>query len=278
MIADIAYLDRAVANYLSNLDAIIQDQTFSQLAMPAQNVLPGENGYTKLIEAGTKRIFLYDGEGGGVPFFLSPDVKQAGVILDAIKQLINEIYHSVGLAGERTKQDNSQGIDNSSGVAKQNDFERVNALLVSKADSLETVENRLVQIVCAWAGEQSPEEDLVSYPDDFDARGLWDDFEVAVQLSLIQAPGVMRSEQMKELLRKLFPTMKESDLKKLEEAVSKWGDDIEESKAALMTAGVQAKKSSIAEEAVRDRDQATAKGNETKTGNLPKQPQGQAKG
>jgi hypothetical protein len=45
MIDDIAYLDRAVANYLSNLDAIIQDQTFSQLAMPAQQLLPGEDAY-----------------------------------------------------------------------------------------------------------------------------------------------------------------------------------------------------------------------------------------
>ncbi|HAU6473904.1 TPA: hypothetical protein JD883_26920, partial [Citrobacter freundii] len=37
LIDDIAYLDRAVANYLSNLDAIIQDQTFSQLAIPVQS-------------------------------------------------------------------------------------------------------------------------------------------------------------------------------------------------------------------------------------------------
>lgn len=40
LIDDIAYLDRAVANYLSNLDAIIQDQTFSQLAIPVQSLLP----------------------------------------------------------------------------------------------------------------------------------------------------------------------------------------------------------------------------------------------
>ena len=63
LIDDIAYLDRAVANYLSNLDAIIQDQTFSQLAMPAQGLMPGEEGYNKMLEMGTKRIFLYDGDG-----------------------------------------------------------------------------------------------------------------------------------------------------------------------------------------------------------------------
>jgi hypothetical protein len=41
LIADIAYLDRAAANYLSNLDAIIQDQTFSQLVIPAE-ALPSQ--------------------------------------------------------------------------------------------------------------------------------------------------------------------------------------------------------------------------------------------
>jgi hypothetical protein len=46
-----------------------------------------------------------------------------------INKIINEIYHTVGLAGERTKQDNAMGIDNSSGVAKAYDFERVNAAL-----------------------------------------------------------------------------------------------------------------------------------------------------
>jgi hypothetical protein len=77
LINDIAYLDRAVANYLSNLDAIIQDQTFSQLAMPAQACCRATDKYEKLVEMGTKRIFLYDGEGGAKPEYLSPDVKQA---------------------------------------------------------------------------------------------------------------------------------------------------------------------------------------------------------
>ena len=113
MIDDIAYLDRAVANYLSNLDAIIQDQTFSQLVLPAQGLLPGDDDYNKFIQAGTKRIFTFDGEGGMAPQYISPDVKQAQLIVDIVQKIINEIYHTVGLAGERTKQDNALGIDNS---------------------------------------------------------------------------------------------------------------------------------------------------------------------
>lgn len=224
LIDDIAYLDRAVANYLSNLDAIIQDQTFSQLAMPAQNVLPGEDNYTKLTEMGTKRIFLYDGESNTQPFYLSPDVKQAQLIVDVINKIISEIYHTVGLAGERTKQDNAMGIDNSSGVAKAFDFERVNALLAAKADSLEVVENKIAQVVARWNGEDL-EDDLVSYPDDFDTRGLYDEFDIAARLMLIAAPDTVRQEQMKAVLDKLFPQLAKALRAKMEKELKDWPTD-----------------------------------------------------
>lgn len=208
LIDDIAYLDRAVANYLSNLDAIIQDQTFSQLAMPAQGVLPGETAHAKLLEMGTKRIFTYDGEGGSAPFYLSPDVKQAELILKVVNKIINEIYHTVGLAGERTKEDNAQGIDNSSGVAKAYDFERVNSLLAAKADSLEVIENKLAWYVAKWNGEESElTEDPVQYPDNFDVRGLYDEFEIAARLSLVEAPDSVRRHQMEAVIDKLFPRL-----------------------------------------------------------------------
>lgn len=209
LINDIAYLDRAVANYLSNLDAIIQDQSFSQLAMPAQALMPGEEEKLKekLTELGTKRIFLYNGEAGAEPKFLSPDPRQAQLIITAIRTIINEIYHTVGMAGERTKQDNSMGIDNSSGVAKAYDFERVNALLINKAKTLQKAEQEIMNVVAAWNGESVEDDSMLKWPTSFDVRGLADEFEVASQLSLISAPDMMRREQMKALMDKLFPTI-----------------------------------------------------------------------
>lgn len=239
LINDIAYLDRAVANYLSNLDAIIQDQTFSQLAMPAQALMPGEEDgiKQKLLELGTKRVFIYNGEGGAEPRFLSPDPRQAQLIITAIRQIINEIYHSVGVAGERTKQDNSMGIDNSSGVAKAYDFERVNALLVNKAKVLERAERDILKVVAAWNSRSSVSEaDLdswVQYSETFDVRGLMDEFDVAGRLQLIDAPRMVRQEQMKAVIAKLFPTLAE-DLKRkmLEELESDWpADPLEEMEA-----------------------------------------------
>lgn len=223
LIGDIAYLDRAVANYLSNLDAIIQDQTFSQLCMPAQGLMPGEDGYQKLLEMGTKRVFVYDGESGASPQYISPDPKQAEMILAVIHKIINEIYHTVGMAGERTKQDNSMGIDNSSGVAKAYDFERMNSLLAAKADALDHAENKLIKLVMLWHGVDSEiEDDLVKYPNDFDIRGLYDEFDIANRLSLLQAPDEVRREQMRLLIEKLFPRISKDLKNKMLKEVESW--------------------------------------------------------
>ncbi|EXD24038.1 hypothetical protein J480_2008 [Acinetobacter baumannii 34654] len=226
LIDDIAYLDRATANYLSNLDAIIQDQTFSQLAMPAQNLMPGEESHDKLLEMGTKLVFLYDGEGGSQPFYLSPDVKQADLLMTTINKIIGEIYHTVGLAGERTKQDNAVGIDNSSGVAKAYDFERVNALLTAKADSLETIENKIVRLVAKWNGERIDDKDsYVSYPDNFDTRGLYDEFDISARLMLIEAPDTVRRTQMEAVIDKLFPQLAKELKEKMLKELKDWPVD-----------------------------------------------------
>lgn len=230
LIEDIAYLDRAVANYLSNLDAIIQDQTFSQLAIPSQALPPGEDPMEKALNVGTKRIFVYDAGSGSTakPEFLSPDPKQAGVILDQINKIINEIYHTIGLAGERTKQDNAIGIDNSSGVAKAYDFERVNSLLLSKAMSCERVENKIVELVMRWHGKEPPAEKLVTYPTTFDVMRLADDLVVAETLAKIEAPKVLRREHMKKVAGGLFPQVREELRRRVEADIDDWleGDDV----------------------------------------------------
>lgn len=224
LIDDIAYLDRANANYLSNLDAIIQDQTFSQLTMPAQGLLPGEEGHTRLMEMGSKRIFTYNGEAGQKPEYISPDPRQAGMILSAITKIVNEIYHSVGLSAERTKEDNGGGIDNSSGVAKAYDFERTNALLQSKAHSMQIVEIRIARLVALWEGDDIGDVpvDSIQYPEKFDTRSLYDEFEIAARLSLLAAPEEVRRMQMRQLVAKMFPAASEAERNKLEASFKTW--------------------------------------------------------
>lgn len=231
LISDIAYLDRAVANYLSNLDVIIQDQTFSQLIIPAQSMPDGEDGYNKVIEMGTKEIFTYDGTGGAKPEYIAPDPKQAQVLLEVINKIIGEIYNSIGMAGERTKQDNSVGIDNSSGVAKAYDFEKINTLLACKARNLEDAENKIVHLVAKWHGKDDElikDKKYVKYSEDFDVKGLYDEFEIASQLTLLDAPFDVRREQMKIVINKLFPQLKDELIKKMEASLKDWPEDVAE--------------------------------------------------
>lgn len=222
LIDDVAYLDRAVANYLSNLDAIIQDQTYSQLVIPAQSITPDDDGYEKMIEMGTKSIFTYDNTGNdAAPHYISPDHKQATVIIGTIEHLVTQIYSTVGMAGERTKQDNATGIDNSSGVAKAYDFERMNAMLAAKAASLELFENRLLKLVAIYNSQKISDDDLVKYPSNFDVRSLYDEFEIAKQLKDIEAPDEIRKAQMKSLSDKLFTGSKQEILNKIESEIDK---------------------------------------------------------
>jgi hypothetical protein len=229
LIDDVAYLDRAVANYLSNLDVIIQDQTFSQLAIPFQGLLPSENSVDPdddgqsdeqrhIQQMGTKRVFAYNGEGGSPPQFLSPDVKQAQLIIQAVTKIVGEIYHSIGMAGERTKEDNAAGIDNSSGVAKAYDFEKLNAMLAAKARSLQQTEKNIIRLVKAWNGEiveLQDIEDFVTYPTTFDVRNLADEMDNAQRLSLMNAPKKLRQMQMERLARKMFPQATDEEMKKI---------------------------------------------------------------
>ena len=238
LINDIAYLDRAVANYLSNLDAIIQDQTFSQLIVPAQNI-SNEDAKNQLVELGTSRIFTYDAAGSThSPEYIYPDPSQAHLILDVVARIIKEIYNSVGLSSERTNKDNAVSMDNSSGVAKAYDFERVNALLSAKADSLEVIENKIARLVAKWSGEESSLEgkSLVVYPDNFDTRGLYDEFDIAARLMLVEAPDKIRQEQMRLVVEKLFPLIKDELRKQIEAEIDEWPPKLDVASVTTRTA------------------------------------------
>ncbi|QNK01674.1 hypothetical protein [Dyella telluris] len=240
LIEDIAYMDRGTANYLSCLDQIINDQTFSQLVMPAQGVLPGvglspedsakeeDEAKRNLMKMGTSQVLLFDGEHGAAPTYISPDPRQASLIITAIRQIINEIYHTVGLAGERTKQDNSVGIDNSSGVAKAYDFERVNALLSAKANAMEQFSNRMETLVRIWNGEKTslldPETNTVKYSTSFDVRGLSDDMAIAQGMSLLAAPIEVRRALMTGIVEKIWPMLAEEKKQELQKAIDSWDD------------------------------------------------------
>ena len=85
----------------------------------------------------------------------------------------------------------------------------------------------------AHVGHQVDEEGnehkrFVLYPDNFDTRGLYDEFDIASRLMLIDAPDALRREQMRALMDKLFPMLKKEVREEIEKELKKWPISIED--------------------------------------------------
>ncbi|MCV5479904.1 hypothetical protein OFN48_31535, partial [Escherichia coli] len=91
------------------------------------------------------------------------------------------------------------------------DFQRINSLLVTKAERLERAERQMMELAAKWMGiELDEDHSLIAYPESFDIRGLTDEFAVAEKLSLLQAPDSVRRHQMEMLIEKIFPNISEA--------------------------------------------------------------------
>jgi hypothetical protein len=81
-------------------------------------------------------------------------------------------------------------------------------------------------IVALYAGEEkklaSLERPLVLYADDFDVRGLYDEFEIAARLELVSAPDTVRRQHMERTIDKLFPQLKKELRDKMMSELKTW--------------------------------------------------------
>ena len=201
LIYDIAYLDRAIYNNNSRIDAIIADQTFSQLIFPVEGLLISEmltddTMKDQFLTLATNRILFYSAASEAKPEYISPDASQAEFILSTIKHQINQIYASVGL-----QPINSNGY--TSGTSKQWDFDKLNKILANKANKLEIMENKIVDIFNKWTGANSSA--VVNYPNDFDIRSLSDELLLAQEFSLLEMSKTFNAEMKKNLAVKALP-------------------------------------------------------------------------
>lgn len=226
LIGDVAYLDRTVTNYACLLDEIIYEQTFSQLVMPAEGILPGTDPANQIIAAAKERIFLFSGgDGNNRPSYISPDASQAQLIIDAIDRLTRTIYAATGTdGGEANSQAMSKGREYASGVVRSYDHAGIENILRAKAAALERAEDQIMALVLLWMGQDNVEIDpsWVRYPTQFDIRGLSQDLEVAKALSDLSAPVAVMREQMKGMTEKLFPRMSPEELQRINEAIDSW--------------------------------------------------------
>lgn len=224
LISDIVYMDRTLVNYGSLLDEILYEQTFSQLTIPSENVLPGDREFSAMKAAAKNRMFVYNATSPGAkPEFISPDAAQAELILKACSNLKKEIYAVTGTDNDANQQSQSNGKSYASGKVREFDHSQIENILLDKARALEAAEEQMLEIVIAWMGdadEISP--DWVSYPDKYDIRGLAAELAIAEELDELNAPADMIRRQMVQIAKKAFPRLSDTEMKELESIIDTW--------------------------------------------------------
>jgi len=178
-IKDIAYVNRAVYNWCSNIDEMIERQTFSQLTCPDDGSIAeaaeakdyGSGSENPLAKVGTSAVFTFPANAGHPPRFISPDTAQIEVIWSMIVSHIKQIYVMAGLVGT------AADVSASSGRAKQQQFYSIEANLTSKAENLERTEIEIAKMyyrIMKQSGADDKSKYQVVYPRSFDVLSFVD--------------------------------------------------------------------------------------------------------
>ncbi len=233
IVSDIAYLDRSIMNNWSRLDVIVNDQTFSQLIFPVEglpaDIVNDKKLRDEFLTLATNRILLYSAQAQAAPQFISPDATQADFILRMIEQQVKQLYASIGLQAETA----TEVSDRASGVAKAYDFEKVNKLLAGKADNCEEAEKEILEIFRGWMGGIDFEA-KIDYPDEFDTRSLFDEIELAQELTALGISETFTKELHKSVAEKIMPKADERVMEKIKQEID--AKDLE--KEEMMKQGI----------------------------------------
>ena len=209
LIADIAYVNRAIFNWCSLLTEQIQRQTFSQLAIPDDgtfydaersiadpdtfDTISGDYNTNLYLKLGTSWAFTFPASSGQPPQYISPNNQQIAEIWTIIRNHIDEIHNMVGLSSLAS---NDPGNGNKS---KQQDFLPVETALKFKAQTLEDAENRILKNFCIQQGITWDDSFASKYPDSFDVLGLLEELEASMRLAVSLGSETLSTFLLKKL-------------------------------------------------------------------------------
>jgi hypothetical protein len=171
-------------------------------ATPA-DIVENDELREQFLTLATNRVVLYSAQAQTPPEFISPDASQAQFVLTMIEKQVKQLYATFGLQGETGEETKAQ-----SGVAKAYDFDKLNKLLASKADNLEKVENKLVELFGQWVNVNGITAEI-SYPEEFDVKSLADEIAVAQELTLLDISQTFTKEIEKQVVLKALPKAEE---------------------------------------------------------------------
>ncbi len=227
LITDISRINRIIYNWCSNIDEMIERQTFSQLVMPDDpqtDLDPKDEGAGSLRKLSTATIFTFPYNSSQPPQFISPDRQQIDVIWKMVQNHRDLIYE---LAGLGTVGSSSKFLSQRSGISQAYQFLSINSSLAKKAVRLERTENEINRLVLLWKGQDDIEE-KVEYPVEFDVLTLTETMESTFQIAAQNFSETLNIELLKALARKAAPVLPE-------ETITKIYKEIEDNSGVLMS-------------------------------------------
>jgi len=227
LITDISRINRIIYNWCSNIDEMIERQTFSQLVMPDDpqtDLDPKDESAGSLRKLSTATIFTFPYNSSQPPQFISPDRQQIDIIWKMIQNHRDLIYE---LAGLGTVGSSSKFLSQRSGISQAYQFLSINSSLAKKAVRLERTENEINRLVLMWSGQKDMEE-KVEYPVEFDVLTLTETMESTFQIAAQNFSETLNIELLKALARKAAPVLPE-------ETITKIYDEIEANSGVLMS-------------------------------------------
>jgi hypothetical protein len=214
LITDISRINRIIYNWCSNVDEMIERQTFSQLVMPddpQDDLDPKDENAGSLRKLSTASIFTFPKDSGQPPQFISPDRQQIDVIWKMIQNHRDLIYE---LAGLGTVGSSSKFLSQRSGISQAYQFLSINSSLAKKAVRLERAENEINRLVLLWK-KQDDMKELVEYPVEFDVLTLTETMESTFQIAAQNFSETLNIELLKALARKAAPVLPEETITKI---------------------------------------------------------------
>lgn len=188
----IAGIAKSLYNHCSWLTEILRNQTFPVLTFPSKEA-------TDLV-IGSNNALCYDGDTVKFqPGFISPPSDSAQMLQSQIKMLIEEMYRMAGLSFVTgTRQE-------SSGIARQWEFERTNQRLSEFAKRCSMTERKMVMKVARWMGLDI--DYTASYSSDFGVTDISTELKNAQAVLDMDLSPELRVEVAKQVMGSYLPEL-----------------------------------------------------------------------
>jgi hypothetical protein len=208
---DFAYNNREIMNLTSLLQEFLYRQAFNILAKEVDQMIPSNEAEGDI---GTANVIEIP-KGAKFPEYVSPPVDPAKFIQDERARITTEIF-------KRASQDLGGDLSNgerSSGFSQAQSFSRTVPFIASRADMLESVENRAMELTMKLVGKEW--DGKIKYKDRYELTNLNDaltQLQIICRDLLIPSETFIR-EELKRVIREYDGKLPKEVLTKAEREI-----------------------------------------------------------